>query len=67
MKLVLDVNGLAEALCLAPATVKDYAHKYPEKLPRRLLTPTKKLLWAIKDVEEWVESMRASSSLAHSQ
>ena len=59
-KLVLDVKGLAQALSLSPTTVQQNASRYPERLPPRLKTPSRKLLWAVKDVEEWIEKHRAS-------
>jgi predicted DNA-binding transcriptional regulator AlpA len=60
MKMVLDVKGLAEALSISPVTVQQNASRHPERLPPRLKTPTRKLLWAVKDVEEWIERHRAS-------
>jgi predicted DNA-binding transcriptional regulator AlpA len=60
MKMVLDVKGLAEALSISPVTVQQNASRHPEKLPPRLNIPTRKLLWAVKDVEEWIEKHRAS-------
>ena len=60
MKLVLDVKGLAEALSISPMTVRQNASRFPERLPPRLNTPSRKLLWAVKDVEEWIEKHRAS-------
>jgi predicted DNA-binding transcriptional regulator AlpA len=64
MKLVLDAKELAEALSLPVTTVQQYASKYPEKLPPRLTTPSRKLLWAVKDVEAWVDQHRASVARA---
>lgn len=67
MKLVLDAKGLAEALSMPVGTVRQYAHKQPHKLPPQMETPTRKLQWAVKDVEAWVEQRRltsASSSLS---
>ena len=60
MKLVLDVKGLAEALSISPMTVRQNASRFPGRLPPRLNTPSRKLLWAVKDVEEWIEKHRAS-------
>lgn len=62
MKLVLDTKGLAEALSISPITVQQNASRYPERLPPRLNTPTRKLLWAVKDVEEWIEKHRATDT-----
>lgn len=62
MKLVLDTKGLADALSLPVTTVQQYASKHPEKLPPRLNTPTRKLMWSVKDVEAWVESHRGGGS-----
>lgn len=59
MKLVLDVKGLAEALSISPMTVRQNASRYPERLPPRLNTPSRKLLWAVKDVEDWIDQHRA--------
>jgi len=64
MKLLLDYRELAEALALAPETVRQYAHKHPEKLPPRVKTQLSKHLWAVKDVEAWVEQARAASQQA---
>lgn len=58
MKLVLDVRGLAEALSLSPVTVRQHASRFPDRLPPRLNTPSRKLLWAVADVEAWVEQHR---------
>lgn len=60
MKLVVDVRELAEMLSISPVTVRQYASRHPEKLPPRLKAPTRKLLWAVKDVEEWIEKHRNS-------
>lgn len=54
MKLVLDVEGLAEALSLAVSTVRADASRAPEKLPPRLNTPYDKPLWAVEDVQQWI-------------
>lgn len=62
MKLVLDAKELAVALSLPVTTVQQYASKYPEKLPPRLSTPSRKLMWSVKDVEEWVESHRTTKA-----
>lgn len=61
MKLVLDAAGLADALSMPITTIQQYASKFPEKLPPRLSTPTRKLQWSVKDVEAWIESHRAAS------
>ena len=61
MKLVLDSKELAQALGLSVTTVRQSASRYPERLPPRLKTPSRKLLWAVKDVEEWVERYRSSA------
>lgn len=58
MKLVLDVKGLAEALSISPMTVRQNASRHPDRLPPRLNTPSRKLLWAVKDVEDWIEKYR---------
>jgi predicted DNA-binding transcriptional regulator AlpA len=60
MKLVLDAKELAVALSLPVTTIQQYASKYPEKLPPRLNTPSRKLMWSVKDVEAWIEQYRAS-------
>lgn len=64
MKLVLDSKELAVALSLPVTTIQQYASKYPDKLPPRLTTPSRKLLWSVKDVEAWVERHRASAAPA---
>ena len=61
MKLTLDAKGLAEALSLPVRTVQQYASRYPEKIPPKLNLPTKKLMWAVADVEAWVEKHRVAS------
>lgn len=58
MKLVVNARELALALGLEVATIHQYASKRPDMLPPRLTLPTRKLLWAVKDVEEWVEAYR---------
>lgn len=54
MKLVLDNEGLAEALSLALNTVRMYASTNPEKLPPRLNLPYSKPMYAVEDVQEWI-------------
>lgn len=58
MKLLLDVKGLAEALSMPVVTVRQYASRHPGKLPPRLKVPSRKLLWSVKDVEDWIEKHR---------
>jgi hypothetical protein len=58
MKLVLDAKELAVALSLPITTIQQYSSKYPEKLPPRLTTPSRKLMWSVKDVEAWVDAHR---------
>jgi predicted DNA-binding transcriptional regulator AlpA len=62
MKLILDAKGLAEALSMPVGTVRQYANKQPHKLPPQMETPTRKLQWAVKDVEAWVEAQRQTQS-----
>lgn len=62
MKLVLDVKGLAEALSISPMTVRQNASRHPDRLPPRLNTPSRKLMWAVKDVEDWIEKYRRNKS-----
>lgn len=64
MKLVFDAKELAVALSLPVTTIQQYASKYPEKLPPRLNTPSRKLMWSVKDVEQWIERHRAASPQA---
>ena len=64
MKLTLDAKGLAEALSLPLRTVQQYASRHPERLPPRLNLPSRKLMWAIEDVQAWVDRHRAASSPA---
>jgi len=61
MKLVLDARELATALSLPHTTVQQYASKFPDRLPPRMRMPSRKLMWAVADVEAWVESRRAAS------
>ena len=58
MKLILNAKELAVTLSLPVTTIQQYASKYPERIPPRLSTPGRKLLWSVKDVEEWVERYR---------
>jgi hypothetical protein len=62
MKLILDAKGLAEALSMPVGTIRQYANKQPHKLPPQMETPTRKLQWAVKDVEAWVEAQRQTQS-----
>lgn len=64
MKLVLDSRGLADALSLPLNTVRQYASKYPDKLPPRMNHPGRKLMWSVEDVEAWVQKHRAVSTPA---
>lgn len=61
MKLTFDAKGLAEALSLPVRTVQQYASRHPERLPPRMSVPTRKLMWAVADVEDWVNRRRAVS------
>ncbi len=65
MKLVLDAKELATALSLPHNTVQQYASKFPDKLPPRLNMPCRKLMWAVADVEAWVEARRAVLQPTH--
>lgn len=64
MKLTLDAKGLAEALSLPLRTVQQYASRHPERLPPRLNLPSRKLMWAIEDVQAWVNRHRGASTPA---
>jgi hypothetical protein len=57
-KLLLDARGLAHALSIPVATVRQYSSKHPEKLPPRLNHEGRKLLWAVEDVKAWVQAQR---------
>lgn len=65
MKLVLDVKGLAEALSISALTVQQNASRHPERLPPRLKTPSRKLLWAVEDVQAWVDKHRQTAVPSH--
>lgn len=67
MKLVLDAKELAVALSLPITTIQQYSSKFPDKLPPRLTTPSRKLMWSVKDVEAWVESHRPTSAAPDAQ
>jgi predicted DNA-binding transcriptional regulator AlpA len=54
MKLILGVEDLAEALNLSVDTVRQYASRAPEKLPPRCMLPYSRVLWSLKDVEDWI-------------
>lgn len=62
-KLVLDAKALAETLSLSLNTVRQYASRSPELLPPRLKHPGRKLLWAVEDVEAWVNAHRTSTQV----
>lgn len=54
MKMVITAKELAEIIKYEASTVKWMASAHPEKLPPRFKHGTKKLLWALADVERWV-------------
>lgn len=54
MKLILDAEGLAEAMSLSPDTVSRYCTQKPEKLPPRLNTDFRKPMWSVEDVQRWI-------------
>lgn len=61
-KLTYDVDELAAAIGFPVNTVKKMCSTEPEKLPPMLNLPIKRRLWAIKDVEAWIDAMRPASS-----
>jgi predicted DNA-binding transcriptional regulator AlpA len=61
-KLTYNVRELAEAIGLQEGTVKRMCSTDPDKLPPMLKMPIKRRMWAIKDVEAWIESMRQDAS-----
>jgi predicted DNA-binding transcriptional regulator AlpA len=67
MKLTLDAKGLAEALSLPVRTVQQYASRHPDRLPPRLNLPSRKLMWAVSDVQAWVDQYREASPQAQHQ
>lgn len=62
MKLTLDARGLSEAISMPLRTVQQYASRYPDRLPPRLNLPQRKLLWAVEDVQAWVQKHRPAAS-----
>lgn len=54
MKLVLTAHELAEAIGYEVSTIRWMASAHPDKLPPRFKDGTRKLLWAVSDVEKWV-------------
>lgn len=54
MKLLLDTDGLAEALSMSPDTVKRYCTQKPEKLPPRLQIDYRRPMWSVEDVQRWI-------------
>lgn len=58
MQLILNTKELAKVLHLSVGTIHQYATKAPERLPPRLKLPGRRLQWAAKDVQAWVEARR---------
>jgi predicted DNA-binding transcriptional regulator AlpA len=58
IKLVLNARELAEAIGYEYSTVRQYASKHPELLPPRTKLPTRKLLWEVEVVKEWLRAHR---------
>lgn len=56
MKLTFTAVELAQTLGLSVATVYQYATKQPDRLPPKLNTPGRRLLWLSEDVHTWIES-----------
>lgn len=54
MKLLLDSEGLAEAMSLSLETVRHYCTQNPDKLPPRLMIDNRKPLWSVEDVQRWI-------------
>jgi predicted DNA-binding transcriptional regulator AlpA len=62
-KLILNSNDLADALGYSVQTIHQFSSKNPDRLPPRLVMPgRRRLAWAKKDVDAWVESLRAAST-----
>lgn len=55
IKLTLNARELAKAIGFEYSTVRQYASKHPEMLPPRCKLPTRKLLWDVDVVREWVK------------
>lgn len=55
IKLTLNARELAKAIGFEYSTVRQYASKHPELLPPRCKLPTRKLLWDVDVVREWVK------------
>ena len=51
---MLDVQMLSEQIGYAPATIRRYAAKNPEKLPPRVNLPGR-MLWHVRSVDGWLE------------
>lgn len=65
MKLMMDAEELSAVIKLSVATIYQYASKNPERLPPRLVLPGRQLVWAVKDVERWVDQ-HSSEIKSHS-
>lgn len=62
---IVGPEFLAPLLHRDVSTIKRDATRKPESLPPRLMIPgSSKLLWAEKDVWEWIESCRPKSDRA---
>lgn len=58
LKLTLNAEELAAAIGYEVSTVRQYASKHPELLPPRCKLPTRKLLWEIEAVQDWLRKHR---------
>jgi len=55
---LLDIEGLAPYLCLAPRTVRNKLCADPASLPPRVSVPgTRGPRWRLSDVQAWLSSL----------
>lgn len=55
-RLTYTAKDLAEAMGLSVITVRQYASRFPNRLPPKLTTPLKVLLWDVEEVKEWIQN-----------
>ena len=59
--LVIDLEGVADALSLSVSTVQDMVRR--EEFPAPRMLSRRRVGWLIREVEEWVESRPVSKLL----
>lgn len=61
MKLTMSAQEVASCVGLSVATLYQYAAKYPERIPPKLNTPGRRLLWAAEDVQAWIQAHKTKA------